>query len=530
MMSVEIARQGPHPRGEVISAGSKPISVPTLGRSFHVEWDDNAPVTPMGQLVFFAQFLGTADLFGQWVRGCPLEYTSPNAPAVQDVLGTMLLSVLSGHRRYAHVTALRGDKVNPQGLGMNAVCSEDSVRRAFKDIDSVKCAKWQQEALLQSYEPALRRPWILDLDVTIKPIYGNQEGAEVGYNPQKPGRPSHAYHSLFIRNLRMALDVVVKPGKQHHAKYGLENLWRWWESVSVNHRPYLICGDCGFGNEDLMSQCEERKQRYLYRLRQTPGVKELIGMLERGGGWEALNLHGWSGLEGQLQLKGWSRKRRVVVLRRKRSQEMELKALAQKTQEVVEIGEPERAQQGSFLEKLNSTTAEIVSRETDYEYQVMVTDVKESILGVADLYRQRADAENGYDELKNQWGWGGFMTQDLLRCQVTARTVALVYNWWTSFVMCADPQQGREAITSRPLLLTAVGRLVETGRQLTLKITNIHGEGKLAERLMSELSLFLSGLRNTAEQLNPKKCFDRIWERILAPYLVPKAQLRGASG
>ena len=32
-------------------------------------------------------------------------------------------------------------------------------------------------------------------------------------------------------------------------------------------------------------------------------------------------------------------------------------------------------------------------------------------------------------KLKNQWGWGGFTTQDLTRCRLLAGTVALVYNW-----------------------------------------------------------------------------------------------------
>ncbi len=32
---------------------------------------------------------------------------------------------------------------------------------------------------------------------------------------------------------------------------------------------------------------------------------------------------------------------------------------------------------------------------------------------MAQLYRDRADAENGFDELKNQWGWGGFTNADL---------------------------------------------------------------------------------------------------------------------
>jgi hypothetical protein len=50
------------------------------------------------------------------------------------VLGTVLLSVLSGHRRYAHITALRADAVNPQLLGMSKVLSEDAIRRGFERI------------------------------------------------------------------------------------------------------------------------------------------------------------------------------------------------------------------------------------------------------------------------------------------------------------------------------------------------------------------------------------------------------------
>jgi hypothetical protein len=31
---------------------------------------------------------------------------------------------------------------------------------------------------------------VLDMDSTVKTLYGHQEGAEIGYNPAKPGRPS----------------------------------------------------------------------------------------------------------------------------------------------------------------------------------------------------------------------------------------------------------------------------------------------------------------------------------------------------
>src|SRR5690606_41197338 len=49
-----------------------------------------------------------------------------NSPARRDVLGTVLLSVLSGYWRYAHMTALRGDAVLAELLGMNGVVSERS--------------------------------------------------------------------------------------------------------------------------------------------------------------------------------------------------------------------------------------------------------------------------------------------------------------------------------------------------------------------------------------------------------------------
>ena len=54
---------------------------------------------------------------------------------------------------------------------------------------------------------------------------------------------------------------------------------------------------------------------------------------------------------------------------------------------------------------------------TLYEYAVLVTSLEQEILTIAQLYRDRADCENNFDELKNHWGWGGFTTQDLKRCR-----------------------------------------------------------------------------------------------------------------
>ena len=504
-----------HPQGERNSAlmlGDQAsllpsIPVDTIHHRFHVEWDPDAPVTPLGQLVFFCQFLAAGGLYSEWVRECPLRYTSPNAPALQDVLGTWVLGTLSGAWRYAHVTAIRGDKVNSQGLGMEKVVSEDSLRRAFQDEEAEPLARWQTEALLRTYAPALEQPWIADLDVTVKPIYGHQEGAEMGYNPHKPGRPSHAYHTLFLRTLRVALDVEVHSGKEHAAVHGLTNLWKVWGRLTPSQRPWLVCGDANYGNERMMADCEARKQKYLFRQRSTAKVKQLVQWLERQGGWQPLR-DGWEGSEGQLQLTGWTRQRRTVVLRRKQ-----------------EKGVGSR----KALPLLEQHGLQVVS-EPAYEYVVLVTDLEENLLTVMHLYRQRADVENAYDELKNQWAWGGFTTRDLLRCQIAARMVALVYNWWNLFVRCAQPERAREAITSRPLLLHAVGRIVQSSRQTVLRLTSHHAEAPEVQKLLTELSVFLSGLLNAAEQLKPHERWKRIWNRILEPFRQPAVALLAPSG
>src|SRR5512135_1897144 len=71
----------------------------------------------------------------------------------------------------------------------------------------------------------LGEPWILDVDTTVKPLYGRQEGAVVGYNPRKPGRPSHTYHSYAIAELRLILEVEVQAGNQHASKHSAPGLW-----------------------------------------------------------------------------------------------------------------------------------------------------------------------------------------------------------------------------------------------------------------------------------------------------------------
>src|SRR5258708_24250380 len=79
---------------ERVSTGR--VVADTFAGRVHVEWDNSAPVTPLGQLPFFIEYLKSG-LFDGVVADCPLHYTNPNAPRKRDLLGTVLLSGLAGH-------------------------------------------------------------------------------------------------------------------------------------------------------------------------------------------------------------------------------------------------------------------------------------------------------------------------------------------------------------------------------------------------------------------------------------------------
>jgi hypothetical protein len=234
------------------------VDLDSFSGPVHVEWEREAAMTPLGQLPFFIDFLKTSGRFDALVADCPLRYTSPNAPRKRDVLGTTTLSMLSGHRRYAHIAALRCDGVLPELLDMSKIVSEDAVRRALKAIDEEEGTAWLRRHLDYCVTRLLSEPWILDIDTTVKPLYGHQEGAAVGYNPNKPGRPSHSYHTSSMAGTRLVLDVDVNAGNEHTSKHFAPGLWALLDRIPRDSWPAMLRGDAGFGVEAIMRELEAR--------------------------------------------------------------------------------------------------------------------------------------------------------------------------------------------------------------------------------------------------------------------------------
>lgn len=240
-----------------------------------------------------------------------------------------------------------------------------------------------------------------------------------------------------------------------------------------------------------------------YTVNLTRPVKALIQTWFCSTAWEEAG-HGGEGVEDTLMLSGWSRARRVLVLR------------CPLTGELLMTETDDEQACLAFIESDVPTKR--------YDYAVLVTSTSYAVLALAQLYRHRADAENNFDELKNQWGWGGFTTQNLARCRFMARMVALVYNWWTLFVRLAQPHKHFEAISSRPLLLHGVATHTQHAGQTRLTITNLHAKRSAIQAVLTNVAGFLRALKATAEQWTDADRLRAILTRAFATFMFPTAE------
>jgi hypothetical protein len=297
-----------HPLGEHSerAAAGPSVVLDTFAGRVHVEWEPAAPVTALGHLPFFVEFLKHVRQLG---GGLSAALYQPECA--------------EGARRVGNDGAV--DPGRPPlpsrrcaGMASTRACwgwSEDAVRRALKKMPETDAEVWLRRHLDETPLPLLGVPWILDVDTTVKPLFGHQEGA--GYNPHKPGRPSHTLHTDWVAGLRRVLEV--KAGNEPSSAHSAPALWRLLDRLGRDRWPWLLRGDADFGTERIMSRAEPEGVPYRFKLRSTRTVKRLIEKAMGEADWTAAG-QGWQGKASTLRLQGWSRHRRI--LRRRLAREV----------------------------------------------------------------------------------------------------------------------------------------------------------------------------------------------------------------
>ena len=449
-------------------------------------------LTPYGGLAAWSHYLERIGIVEDLARRFPVLRTSPNATPVRDILHGFMVNCLMGGRRFAHTRRMQDDRAAAAILGLKKgrICGEDALVRMMSKADRNQARSWVGRSERDLYA-ALPPAFIADWDSTVNTRYGHQEEVEVGYNPHKPGRGSHHPLLCVVAGTRLALHMEWRPGKSVSATGWIEAMEKVWSHPDVRQRLKLNRGDIGFAQEKIMAWHEEsgvKRPRYLFKLRLTNNVKRALARIPwpMWEGRPTLGMEQYA--ETTVQLEGWSRARRVVFMRTNKP--------------------------------ANPSPQEVFWGMDKEEVSAYVTDLppEEATPGqIVIAYRKRADAENVFDELKNQWGFSGFCSTKAVVSEMSARLLLLTYNLWSLFVrVVKEDGVHTEAVTSRDELLLIPAKLVESGRQKTLKL----GVGQRWWTAISQAYMRLQHwLERTAPQLEIQQTFERYlcWNNPFSP-------------
>lgn len=389
--------------------------------------------------------------FREWVQEhMPVEEISPNAKGIYEKVLALLLTSVTGGTRFSHVTwwghGLEGLKAC---FGVEWLPQTTSVLTRF-------FGKFKQShnELLRASAVKLAGTLIeeakiteddLIFDSTVCTRYGVQEGARKGYNPKKPGRPSH--HPLKAGlGSGYVVNLWNRRGDTHSAHQCAVFYDQTRRELPSTLRIRRVLADSGFSEESFLEHLEQASQCYIIALRLTPYVLQAI----RG-------VHTWKELESGIEiaevtlaLSTWKRSRRMVLIR----QHVPTRPKATGKQPLL------------FRD---------LEEHQNYRYAVLVTnDIEQPPEMIWRTYRPRANEENCIKELKDGYGWDEFNVHSFWGTEAAMLLIGMVcYNLVHHLNRCVlkTAEEGIVRLKTLRLKVLAIPAIYGSGsRRPTLRL------------------------------------------------------------
>ena len=109
---------------------------------------------------------------------------------------------------------------------------------------------------------------ILDLDSSVKTVYGKQEGARKGFNSKSKGKRSYHPQFAFLNSTKECLLAWLRPGDTHSANNADEFLKQALSMIPKGISSLLVRADRGYFDGKLIRVIESyRNVRYLIKVK-----------------------------------------------------------------------------------------------------------------------------------------------------------------------------------------------------------------------------------------------------------------------
>ncbi len=373
------------------------------------------------------------------------------ANAVYRLCDALLLTVvgmIGGARSLQQVVGLWSDEVLRVCGGWLRIPDDSTLGRLFKRVKEshiVELERVVHQLRQRAWRLTLRaghatvgaqRVLWIDVDSTVKTVYGDPQGAAKGYNPFKRGAKS--YHPLlaFSSATKEILQGWLRTGSAYTSN-GVVAFMQQLLAHLPNRVQVVFRGDSGFFNGALLDLLDVRRHGYLIKVK----LKNLAAILAYRT-WTAVpDQAGWEGCEFLYACQGWPCLRRFVAVR--------------------------------LDTHLDPSQAHAAAAD-GYVYFCYVTTEPLAPWEAHLRYGQRATCETWIEEAKAQMGLGHIKTDTFLANAALFQCAILAYNTlqWMALVSGHATLHQWEVATLRRELILVAGKLLTGGRQLHLQVAD----------------------------------------------------------
>ena len=431
----------------------------------------NKPVTVMGGMKLIAEWFRKIELQKHLNKVMkPLDPKSNRGYKPAKVIISFMVSVIMGAKKLSHSVLLENDEPVKELFGLTDIPSVSTFSRFFRKI---------KRGIIEEAFPVLNG-WLLelreseipadgitlDLDSSVFERYGAQEGADVGYNPKKPGRPSH--HPIFamLSDIKFLTHFWLRLGKTvsiSGAKEFLEEtLARLPEYIKIK----VIRADSGFFSGKFFDFVEGKLLKYMVVVRTNKiieGIVKYISVKE----WKTIA----SGIEiGETEYRAydWEKARRLIVIR----QNLQIRPDAQ---------------------------GKLFPDSPIYRFRIIITNLTWAPQDIWNHYRQRAGIENYIKEFKKDYSMDKYSFSKFYATEAAMWLIAITWNLLGWFKKCILEKDDIRLMTVRLRYFLCGGIL---GNEKGQPVLRLHSGVKWRQTFLRLLNrVFLFQIPN-AMQLN----------------------------
>lgn len=210
-------------------------------------------ITSYGGLAVIAKLLEKLRFQEAMERAVPFTETSPNTTGVFAKVLRFGLTVLVGGKRFTHSCFL-GDSLEIYEELFSIKRLPESITaltRFFErfenwgQVESLATALWDfTVSHLIPFDKIVED--FIGFDSSVLTRYGDQQGTAKGYNPKKPGRPSHHPILAFFTNSDYILNIWNRPGNVPSRHHIIEFAKQTFARLEGRMKTLGVLADSGF--------------------------------------------------------------------------------------------------------------------------------------------------------------------------------------------------------------------------------------------------------------------------------------------